>query len=162
MSTQPHNQTWVVVFSFTMAMMLEMLPLPLWAMFWQPDWIALVLIYWALALPKRIGVLVGWHIGILQDVITDSLLGQHAMTLAIQAFLAISYNRQVRLFPLWQQALGIFSLIFFAQVWFIWIRGITGQVESDWRFIYPAFSSMLLWPWIYTGLRDLQQNYHVS
>lgn len=68
----------------------------------------------------------------------------------------------MRLFPLWQQALGVFVVIFFAQLFFIWIRGITGQAEADWRFLYPALSSMLLWPWVYTGLRDLQRYYHVS
>ena len=162
MSTESHHSTWVIVFSFIVAMMLEMLPLPFAAIFWQPDWIALVLIYWSLALPQRVGVFVGGSVGIIQDVITDTILGQHALTLAIQAFLAINYNRQMRLFPLWQQALGVFIVIFFAQVFFIWMRGISGQTESDWRFLYPAISSMLLWPWVYTGLRDLQRNYHVS
>ena len=161
MSTEPRQPAWVIAFSFVFAMMLEMLPLPVVATYWQPDWIALVLIYWSLALPQRVGVFVGGSVGIIQDVITDTILGQHALALALQAFFAITYNRQMRLFPLWQQALGILLVVFFAQLFFIWIRSFTGQAPADWRYLYPAVSSMLLWPWVYTGLRDLQQNYQV-
>ncbi len=57
--------TWAIVVSFVVAFMLTAVPLPDWAVSWRPDWVALVLAYWCLALPRRIGVLTAWFIGLL-------------------------------------------------------------------------------------------------
>ena len=68
--------------SFVVSLMLTALPMPEWASLWRPAWVALVLIYWCMALPARSGVLVGWSVGLLLDVMTGTLLGQHALALA--------------------------------------------------------------------------------
>ena len=48
---------WVIILSFLLALMLTAIPLPIWAQAWRPAWVAMVLIYWCVALPERIGVL---------------------------------------------------------------------------------------------------------
>ena len=61
--------------------------------------IALVLVYWCLALPERVGVLAGWSIGLVLDVLNGSILGQHAFGLAFVAYVALQYHRRVRVYP---------------------------------------------------------------
>ena len=51
---------WIIVLSFIMAIMLTALPLPEWAVNWRPSWVAIVLIYWCMAVPDRVGILVAW------------------------------------------------------------------------------------------------------
>ena len=64
-----------VILSFLTAFVLTLLPLPDWANAYRPDWVALVLIYWCLDLPHRIGPGVGWVAGLMLDITQASLLG---------------------------------------------------------------------------------------
>ena len=68
-----------ILVSFLVAMMLTSLPLPETAIIYRPDWLILVLIYWCMAIPERIGIFTGWMLGLLLDVMYGSLLGQNAM-----------------------------------------------------------------------------------
>ena len=56
---KPHR-IWVIALSFLAAFMLTAMPLPEWALPWRPAWIAMVLVYWCMALPERVGVITGW------------------------------------------------------------------------------------------------------
>ena len=55
------------------ALMLTLVPLPLWAEVLRPEWVTLVLIYWCIALPQRIGVFTGWLAGLMLDVARGAL-----------------------------------------------------------------------------------------
>jgi rod shape-determining protein MreD len=78
---------WVIVVSFLLAFWLSEIPLPGGLDRFRPDWVAMVLIYWGMALPHRIGIGVGWGVGLLLDVGRGGLLGQHALALAVVAYL---------------------------------------------------------------------------
>ncbi len=66
---------WVIVLSLLIALVLTLLPLPPWAAPYRPDWVALALIYWCLALPERVSVGIGWSMGLLLDGLSGTLLG---------------------------------------------------------------------------------------
>ena len=93
-----------ILVSFLVAMMLTSLPLPETAIIYRPDWLILVLIYWCMAIPERIGIFTGWMLGLLLDVMYGSLLGQNAMAFSIIAYLVNILHLRVRMFPLWQQS----------------------------------------------------------
>ena len=76
---KPHR-IWVIALSFLAAFMLTAMPLPDWALPWRPAWIAMVLVYWCMALPERVGVITGWVIGLILDVMHGSILGQARFT----------------------------------------------------------------------------------
>ena len=61
------NNLWFVVFSFVIALVLSIVSLPAFVPvefgFLRPHWVALVLIYWVIALPYRIGIVVAWMLG---------------------------------------------------------------------------------------------------
>ena len=48
----------VIVATFLVALLLTVVPLPDWLRPARPDWVGLVLIYWCLALPERVGVII--------------------------------------------------------------------------------------------------------
>ena len=144
------------------ALLLTLLPLPEWARPFRPPWHTLVLIYWCLAVPQRVGVGAGWVLGIIVDVTTNTLLGQHAMALAIVAFIAVKLHQQTRLFPLWQQAVGVLLLLLLEQALAVLVMGAIHRpppVLTDWA---PPLIGMLLWPWVYIILRDLRRRFKVS
>lgn len=156
-----HNGGSVIVASFAAAMILIMLPLPTWAEPLRPEWVTMVLIYWCLALPNRVGVGVGWIIGFLLDVIRGAILGQHALALALVALLAVHLHQRIRVYPIWQQALTVLMLVAFSQMLVLWVKGVIGQPPESWAYWLPSVASMLLWPWVFLVLRDLRRRFQV-
>ena len=152
----------VIVISFIIALMLTAMPLPEWAINWRPAWVAMVLVYWCMALPHRVGIGVGWLLGIVVDVMQGTLFGQNAICLAILAYFTLKWHLRIRMFPLVQQAIMMCLMILFYLVITLWIRGIMGVPPTSWTFWTPAFTSMVLWPWLFIILRDVRRRYHVS
>ncbi len=154
---------WVVIaVTFIVALMLTALPLPDWAAAWRPAWVALVLVYWCMAVPEKIGVMAGWCVGMLLDVLTGTLLGQHALALSVTAFAAHKLHRRVRVLPIWQQAISVFGLMLFYQILVLWVSGIQGQPVPLLGYWTSPLVSMALWPWVYIILRDLRRRYKVA
>ena len=149
--------TWVIVASFIVAFMLTALPLPDWAAPWRPAWVGLVLAYWCLALPQRIGVVIAWCIGLLLDVMHGSLLGQHAFGLALVAYVVVIYHQQIRVYPLFRQALVIGSLIFIYTTLMLLIYNFLGSMRYGYDYLAVSITSALLWPWVFIVLRDFRR-----
>ena len=148
--------------SFVLALMLTALPVPDWAALWRPAWVALVLIYWCMAVPSRVGVVVGWCAGLFLDVLSGTLLGQHALALALVAYITHKSYRRVRVLPPWQQAISVFVLVFVYQLLVLWITGVQGNPVSASAYWASPLISMLLWPWLFVVLRDVRRKYQVA
>jgi len=159
---QKERGNWVIVMSFVVALMLMALPMPDWAGIWRPAWVALVLIYWCMALPNRIGIMVAFTLGIFLDVLSGTLLGQNALALGVVAFITLQFYQRVRVLPLWQQGITVFGLAFVHQVLILWINGIQGMPVSFSAYWASPLISMVLWPWIFVVLRDLRRKYQVA
>ncbi len=153
--------TWIIFFSFFIALLLTGFPLPELLRSFRPEWVSLVLIYWCLALPERINVGVAWCVGLLIDILMDTLLGQHAFTLVLIAFVTTRLHSQIRIYPLWQQALSVFILIMLSDLLVVWVKGIIGASPQPWTHWGPALMSAILWPWLYLILRDIRRKFWV-
>ena len=152
----------VILLSFIAAFILSIVPLPQLLQAVRPEFVTIVLIYWCIALPNRIGVGIGWIVGLVIDVSTDALLGQHALTLALIAYLAIKLHQRIRIFPIWQQALTIFILMMFQGTIILWIKGMLGDAPSLWSFMLPAISTALFWPVGYLLMRQIRRYYQIN
>jgi len=157
-----HHGGGVIAATFLLALLLTIFPLPDWMRYARPDWVALVLIYWCLALPERVGVITGWVTGLLVDLLTGTLLGQHAMALAIVAWLTLKFHQRVRLFPIWQQALTVLVLLVLHQLLTLWVSRFIGRPAPPWYYWTPSITGMLCWPPIYLFLRSLRRGFRVS
>jgi rod shape-determining protein MreD len=79
----PQLKYLVIHISLIVALILMILPLPDWAQMYRPNWMALVLIYWSMALPRRVGLWFAFFSGIVLDTSLGTLLGQHTLALVI-------------------------------------------------------------------------------
>lgn len=161
MIMQQRQGGWIIAVTFVFALMLTMLPFPLWLQSFRPEWMAMALIYWCIALPDRMGVVIGWFIGLITDVASGSLMGQNGLTFALLAFLSIKLHQRMRLFPLWQQAMSVMILIALFQMITLWIRGSIGQSPPSWAYWFPSLTSMLTWPLVYIMLRGVRRQFHI-
>lgn len=152
----------VVVPTLIVALMLLMWPLPDWLAYLRPDFVSLVLIYWVLAMPERIGVTVAWLVGLLLDVTHGAILGQHALGLVLVVFIVQLEYQRIRVFSLVQQALAVFVLLLVKQVLVLWVSGLVGQAPPLQYYFLPSLTGALLWPWLFLLLRNLRRKFSVS
>ena len=156
-----HNGGAVIIFSFIIAYMLTAMPLPEWALNWRPAWVIIVLIYWCMAIPQRVSIGIGWTLGLLLDVQQGTVFGQNAIALTIIAWIIVKLHQRIRVFPLVQQALLVCVLLLLAQLFTLWIRTMMGFPAQHWTYWAPAFTSMVIWPWLFIILRDVRRKFHV-
>jgi rod shape-determining protein MreD len=152
----------IIAGTFLVALVLTILPWPVWTEQYRPDWVALVLIYWCMALPGRIGVGTGFGVGLILDVLYGSLLGENALAKSLVAFLTVHLHLQLRMFPRWQQAVVVLILVAANNLLVLWIKHLAGASPSTWGYITPSIVSMLIWPWLFVILRDIRRHGNVS
>lgn len=153
MQNGPRSGGWLIIASFIVALILEMLPLPRDVNALAPAWLIMTLVFWCLIAPHRVGVGIGWAVGLLFDVAQGTLLGLHAGTFALTAYIVLRLHQRVRVFPVWQQAVLIAALVLLNQLLVVWVKGITGQPALHWGYLAQGVSSALVWP-LYCFLLD--------
>jgi len=157
---------WVILVSFFVAMILAVIAVPgllPWEFgFLRPDWVLLVLIYWVIALPQRVGILTGWLLGLMMDVLLGTLLGQHAMVFMVVVYVAANLYQRLRMFAVWQQSLVVFALVGLAQLMSYWIESLVGEIDWSLWLLLPAVMSALVWPWMFLLLRFMRRFFGVT
>ncbi len=152
----------IILLTFLASLIITLLPLPELVRPFRPQWYTLVLIYWAMAHPERIGVGSGWLLGLIVDVMTGSLPGQHALTLSLIAYIVVKLHTQIRVFPMWQQSVAVLLLLFFEPLIATWAMGISHQPPPPLLYWATPFVGMLLWPWVFIILRNIRRRFHIS
>ena len=105
------QRTWVPFATVFFAMVLLVIPAPELIRDFLPDWVSLVLIYWALALPTRMGVSLAWLAGLVVDLFTLGIPGAHALSKAVLVYVVKILALRVRAYPLWQQSVMVMLLL---------------------------------------------------
>lgn len=133
---------------------LNIFSFPVYLKDFNPDWVLLMLIYWVLAVPERVGVFNAWLVGLIVDALTGRLLGQHALVYALIAYISLRFHKRLRQYLLPQQSLFIFFCLLFSQAMEFSIENFQGDApQLALSFWMPAFTGTLLAPVIYIALR---------
>jgi rod shape-determining protein MreD len=152
----------VIPFTLLIGLMLLILPLPDWAQTYRPDWVALILIYWSMALPKKIGLWFAFFTGLLVDVTQGTLLGQHSMALVMIIFINLNLYQRIRVLSLPRQALYVMVLLIINQIALVLIEGMLQRSTPVMAFFGPPLTGMLMWPWLFILLRDIRRKAHLA
>lgn len=144
-----------VIVTVIVALALTMLPLPRAIDAFRPDWLALILIFWALALPGSYGVGIAWIVGIVLDVAQGTLLAQHALSLSLIVYLTVKFHLQLRVFPMSQMAATVFALLAIYRFVLFWINGIAGVDAPPSTYWGPVITGAMFWPLIASLLRSM-------
>lgn len=139
-----HPQT--VIISIIVALMLAIAPLPAWAGPFRPDWVAMILIYWCMNLPRSYGIGWAWIVGLVLDVAQGTLLGQHALALSLVIYVTVTFHLQMRQFPTLQLSITVCALLALYQFVLFWINGVAGVNAPAITYWGPVISGSLLWP----------------
>jgi rod shape-determining protein MreD len=120
--------------------------LPLGRLAARPDLLAVVLVCWNVHQPRRVGVGVAFVFGLLVDVHSAALLGQHALAYTLLAFGAISMHRRLLWFGLAEQALQVLPLFAGAHLVSLLVRMAAGGMFPGWELVLAPLLEALLWP----------------
>ncbi|PSQ91505.1 MAG: rod shape-determining protein MreD [Proteobacteria bacterium SW_6_67_9] len=152
-----------VVATLAVALMLAMLPLPELVQPLRPDWVTMVVLYWAIALQPRFGLAVPFGAGLLLDVAQGTLLGQNALGTLLAAAFVMHHHQRMRVYPLTQQAVVVALLLAAKQALVLWTSGLAGRAPDDpWPFFGGPALALVFWPVVFVLLRDLRRRYQIA
>jgi rod shape-determining protein MreD len=147
-----------VTLTIVLAMCLRIAP---WTGAWElfnPDWVLLTLIYWSINLPERVGILNAWAVGLLTDVLTGQLFGQHALAYSIVIYACLKLHKRLRQYSFVQQGFFVFCGLLTSQLLFFFIKNMGNPAELTNDFWLPVFAGTLCWPLF----RALLRFFHLS
>ena len=130
--------------SLLVALMLDLLPLGRVA--WTPDFLAVVLVFWSIHQPRRVGMGAAFMFGLALDVHQASLLGQHALAFSVLIYFAIMLHRRILWFSVPGQAVQLLPLFAAAHAITILLRLIGGGALPGWDVLLAPLLESALWP----------------
>lgn len=156
------NGRGIIAVTLLFGLWLSIIPLPEWARWARPEWVALTLIYWVIALPHRVGVGVAFSTGLVLDLVEGAPPGENALALMVIAYLALILYQRMRMYAPWQQAGIVFVLVGLNQLLCHWVQTLTTRVTPTMLFLLPALISALLWPTLMPLLRKIRRTFAVT
>lgn len=162
----PGKGGWLILLSLAAAMVLATvhLPetLPQWLGWLRPAWIALVVFFWVMELPHRLGLISAWILGLAADVLLADPLGLNGILLAAITYIAWRFYERLRMYSVVQQCGVVFVLV-------LGTEGVRSVVQDaawsrgwSWGVLLPALVSMLIWPFVYVVLQRLRLQFRVE
>lgn len=140
---RPVSNTFIWV-TILLALFLNGLPWGGIALIFRPDFVALVLLYWCMHKPLRIGIGLSWAVGILADVADASVFGQHALAYTLLAFGGVVLHRRLQMFDLRQQTIQVFGIFALTYGVFALVNWqVNGYVV--WTYFVGCLTSTVLW-----------------
>jgi rod shape-determining protein MreD len=134
---------WFIIFSLIAALFFNLVPLGRFP--GVPDWLALVLVFWCIHQPLKVGMGGAFFLGLLMDVADGSVMGQHALAYVLMAFAAGALSRRILWFPLAEQALHVLPMLLGMQVVMLIARLIGGGEFPGFTWFLSSFVATLLW-----------------
>ncbi|WNO09575.1 rod shape-determining protein MreD [Teredinibacter sp. KSP-S5-2] len=127
----------------------------------RPELLCLLVIYWVIWAPQKVGILYAWLVGLVQDIVEGVVWGGHAMALALVAYVCVVSYQRIRSYSVWHQSLWVFVLVGVHQVVVNWIQGLAGYHSPAQVLLLSILSSAMFWPLLFICLRQLQRLYRV-
>ncbi len=131
-----------VVISFAVAMVLSVVALPESVSNFRPDFVALVLIFWCLYHPSRVGLVLAFSVGLLADAMYFGILGQHAISKLVIAYVLLKFVSDSDLKNRTLQQSVIVLLLLLLNVLIVTVVS---------RLVHGQFGSLLVWQTPFVG-----------
>ena len=135
-----------IVVTLIAGLLANLLPWSGWPLAVKPDFVALVLLYWCIHQPRKVGFTAAWLMGLMMDVAEGSVFGQHAFAYSVLAYAGIVLHRRVLGFTMRDQILHIIPLLLFTDVIVLVIRKIAGAEFPGLSYFVGSLIAGVMWP----------------
>lgn len=146
--------TRLVVTSLVAALLINLIPWEGVVLLMRPDFLLLMLLYWAVHEPRHIGQGMGFFLALLMDVADSALLGQHPLVYVMAIFLAQTLRLRILQLSLAEQALHVGAILLVSQSVTLFLNFMLGRDFPGFALFVAPVIGGLLWPVIdsLTGL----------
>lgn len=132
--------------TLAVAFLFNLLPASGQALLWRPDFVALVLAYWLIHYPRRLGFVLPWLLGLAMDVAEGALFGQYALGYTALALMATLAHRRVLMFDIVSQTLHVLVMLQVVKLIMLLVRMAEGAEFPGWLYFLGPVVASLLWP----------------
>jgi len=135
-----------IALTMLVALLVNLFP---WTGIWmwaKPDLVALLVLYWCIDQPRKIGFTVPWLLGLIVDVADASLFGQHALAYSILAYAGIVLHRRVQMFTMTAQTVHVILLLLLNDLIVLVIRLFAGSDFPGYQYFIGSLVGGALWP----------------
>ncbi len=136
---------WIIYLTLVVALLCHLFPWGGRGIILRPVFMFVVLLYWLLRSPHLCNIGTAWFAGLLVDLATGSLLGQHALSFTLAAFVGVSYQRRLVLFNAWHLMGYVFLIFLLERVLLLLLKLFAGNENPGWHFFLPILTGILLW-----------------
>ena len=134
-----------IVLTFVAALVLNLLPWSGAALWIKPDFVALLVLYWCIEQPRKIGFVAAWLLGLFMDIADGSLFGQHALAYSILAYAGIVLHRRVLRFSGTAQVVHVVLLLLMNDLIVLGIRAAAGADFPGMEYFTGSLVAGALW-----------------
>ena len=150
----------ITLLTLVVGLMLSLMMLPLGYI--APEWILLINIYWALALPSNTKMLLAFFCGFFVDIVLGQPLGISSLSYVIFIYVILALYNSLRYMTVPQQMIMLFFLLIVKQHFYIWTFYMFGLDIDYSTLIIGSFTTAALWPLIYFSLRFARRKWVVN
>lgn len=153
---------YAIALSIVIALVLQIMPMPAIADLYRPDWVLLVLSYWALALPNRVSVGVAFFIGLILDILLGTSVGVHSFAMCLCIYVLSANYKRLRNYSVWQQSIIIGIMAALYNLVIFWLQHLLTDIYFLFDYLWPVVSSMVIWPWLFWLLRKIRRQLRLN
>ena len=150
----------LILLTILLSLFVSLITLPLG--YYSPEWILLVLIYWAIAIPSINKLFLAFILGFLTDIVLGQVLGISSLFYVILIYIVLRLYNSLRYMTIAQQSFVIFFLIIIKQHLLIWAYIMIGQTIEYQAILIGSFMNALLWPLIFFALRYVRRKFNIG
>jgi rod shape-determining protein MreD len=156
----PTQGGWLILVTLLVALLLAVVHLPeswpQWLGWLRPAWVIMVLFFWVMELPHRVGLVSAWLVGVLLDVLYADPLGLNGAVLASVTYVGWRFYERFRMYSVVQQGGAVFALVLIGEIIRLLVQDLVFDRGWSWGVLIPAFTSFVVWPFLYLLLSRLK------
>lgn len=139
------NDWRMIAITLLAAFLLKQIPWQGWALLLRPDFVLVMLLFWAQRRESGISFALSFALGLVTDVQDGVVLGQHALAYCVGVFLVQFFRRRLAMFTLRHQALQIFPLLLLTEVVALMAGWISMRTPQGAWVLASALTGTLFW-----------------
>ena len=150
----------IILITIVLGLFLTLITLPLG--YYAPEWMLLVVIYWAIAMPSNNKMFLAFLSGIILDIVFGQALGVSSLFYVILIYFFLRLYNSLRYMTIAQQAVVLFFFIFIKQHLLVWLYYIIDRNIDYQALLVGSIISAFVWPLIYYTLRFVRRKFHIG
>lgn len=152
-----------ILLSVLIALLLKQIPWSGWWLILRPDFVLIAVLFWALHRPSRVGMALGFMLGLLGDFQDGVVFGQHAIAYAMGVYAVQYFRLRFLQFDAAQQSAQMVPILLMVQVVVLVVGWLSMRPPHGINILLPALSGTVVWyllalaPQMLHGKRAMRQ-----